>query len=75
MRKKAEAEKKRKEAEALDAKLREEKEIKANEELGESGLRYLQNMAQIHEKEKIEKSNSKSNPYAQSIPTFEEMKQ
>ena len=51
-RKRAEAEKKRKEAEALDAKLREEKEIKANEELGESGLQYLQNMAQVHEKEK-----------------------
>lgn len=54
-RKKAEEEKKKKEAEALDAKLREEKEIKANEALGEQGMQYLQNMAQTHDKETMDK--------------------
>ena len=39
----------------MDAKLKDEREVKANEALGDEGMQYLQNMAQTHDKEKANK--------------------
>ena len=41
--------------EAFEAKMKEEKEIKANEALGDEGMQYLQSMAQNADKEKEKK--------------------